>query len=191
MKIHVTGAPKQQSAIPATFRFVPNIFALFGANAQPRDQRVALTSAGGGRNHFTLNGKIFNDTRIDNVVTFNQPEIWNIDNKNGNWAHPMHLHNIQFQVIDINDRLEPQNNPKWKDVVNVPRSGRARFINRFNNRKGMFFFHCHILQHEDDGLMTTAFIEDNAPVFQGGPIPGGLGNPPLKYRTWCGPSPKP
>jgi bilirubin oxidase len=179
MRIRVEGEPIAQPAIPGQLRFVPNLKELFGANALERTLRLALVSVGGGRNHFTIDGKIFDPLRIDNVVKFNTTEIWEIDNKQGNWAHPMHLHNIQFQVVEIDGKSEPGNNPKWKDTVNVPRSARARFINRFNDRRGMFMFHCHIIQHEDDGLMTTGYIEESAPPYQApDDLPGGLGRPP-------------
>jgi bilirubin oxidase len=189
MRIRVAGQPIVQPAIPGIFRFVPNLLQLFGAEAIDRFFRISLRSVSNGHEHFTIDRKLFDPVRIDNVVRFGTTEIWNIDNKQGNWAHPMHLHNIQFQIIDIDDKpldpnnldlLQNPNNPKWKDTVNVPRSARARLINRFTDRRGMFFFHCHILQHEDDGLMTTAFVEENGLIYDTPdeePI-GGLGDPP-------------
>jgi FtsP/CotA-like multicopper oxidase with cupredoxin domain len=183
MKIKVEGAlPGAAPPIPARLRYVPNLRQIIGNNVRTRNFRVALVSVGGGRNHFTIDAKLFDPLRIDNVVQFNTPEIWNIENNQGNWAHPMHLHNIQFQILDIDGEAEPANNPKWKDTVNVPRSARARIIERFDDRRGMFFFHCHILQHESDGLMTTAFIEDNAPPFQADELPGNLGRPPEEIK---------
>jgi FtsP/CotA-like multicopper oxidase with cupredoxin domain len=65
--------------------------------------------------------------------------------------HPFHLHGFQFQVLDRNG--VPETQPRWEDTVNVPRHETARFIVRFDNYPGRWMFHCHILSHEDGGMM--------------------------------------
>jgi len=65
--------------------------------------------------------------------------------------HPFHLHGFRFQVLDRDGVLEPE--PRWKDTVNVPKHSTVRIIVRFDNFAGRWMFHCHILDHEDDGMM--------------------------------------
>ncbi|MCL4864422.1 MAG: multicopper oxidase domain-containing protein, partial [Gemmatimonadales bacterium] len=57
----------------------------------------------------------------------------------------------QFQVIERNG--VPELFPAWKDLVNVPKRSMVRFVVRYLNYPGKWMFHCHILDHEDHGMM--------------------------------------
>jgi suppressor of ftsI len=70
--------------------------------------------------------------------------------------HPFHLHGFQFQVLDRNGVPEPFRS--WKDTVNVPKHESVRFIVRFDQFPGKWMFHCHILDHEDHGMMGVLEI---------------------------------
>jgi FtsP/CotA-like multicopper oxidase with cupredoxin domain len=88
--------------------------------------------------------------RVD-VARLGATEIWELENLVG-MDHPFHLHGFQFQVLDRDGVPEPFRS--WKDTVNVPRSTQTvRFIVRYDNYPGMWMFHCHILDHEDHGMM--------------------------------------
>jgi FtsP/CotA-like multicopper oxidase with cupredoxin domain len=65
--------------------------------------------------------------------------------------HPFHLHGFQFQVLDRNGVPEPFR--AWKDTVNVPKGEIVRFIVQYTDYPGRWMFHCHILDHEDHGMM--------------------------------------
>jgi FtsP/CotA-like multicopper oxidase with cupredoxin domain len=65
--------------------------------------------------------------------------------------HPFHLHGVRFQVLDRDGVPEPF--PAWKDTVNVPRHSVVRFIVQYESFPGRWMFHCHILEHEDHGMM--------------------------------------
>jgi FtsP/CotA-like multicopper oxidase with cupredoxin domain len=65
--------------------------------------------------------------------------------------HPFHLHGYSFQVLDRNGVPEPF--PAWEDTVNVPKAQTLRFIVRYDNYPGKRMFHCHIMDHEDYGMM--------------------------------------
>jgi len=88
--------------------------------------------------------------RVDVGAKLGATEIWEIENLVG-MDHPFHLHGFQFQVLDRNGVPEPFR--AWKDVVNVPKHGSARFIVRYATFPGKWMFHCHILDHEDHGMM--------------------------------------
>lgn len=86
-------------------------------------------------------------------------EIWEFEN-NTDMMHPMHVHLVQFQVLDKIDRftgqpipLEPSEINTWKDTVQVPRFSKVRVIMRFEDYPGKFAYHCHILDHEDHEMM--------------------------------------
>lgn len=97
-----------------------------------------------------INGRSMDMTRVDVRARLGATEIWEVENLVG-MDHPFHLHGFQFQVLDRNGVPEPSR--RWKDVVNVPKHERARFIVRYDRYPGKWMFHCHILDHEDHGMM--------------------------------------
>jgi FtsP/CotA-like multicopper oxidase with cupredoxin domain len=97
-----------------------------------------------------INGKLFDMERVDGSAPLGATEIWQIENLVG-MDHPFHLHGVSFQVLDRDGVPEPF--PAWKDTVNVPRHSVLRFIVRYEEFPGLWMFHCHILDHEDHGMM--------------------------------------
>ena len=79
-------------------------------------------------------------------------EEWTIHNPTP-MDHPFHLHVWPMQVIDDNGQQPPA--PRWRDVVNVPASGRVRVLVDFTRHPGRSVYHCHLLDHEDAGMMAT------------------------------------
>ncbi|MGH7524690.1 MAG: multicopper oxidase family protein [Gemmatimonadales bacterium] len=97
-----------------------------------------------------INGRTMDMHRVDVTSRLGATEIWEIQNV-VTMDHPFHLHGFQFQILDRNGVPEPY--PSWKDVVNVPKHESVRFIVRLDDFPGEFMFHCHILDHEDHGMM--------------------------------------
>jgi FtsP/CotA-like multicopper oxidase with cupredoxin domain len=97
-----------------------------------------------------INGRAMDMGRVDVSAPLGATEIWELENLVG-MDHPFHLHGFQFQVLDRDGEPEPY--PSWKDTVNVPRHQTVRFIVRYDNYPGLWMFHCHILDHEDHGMM--------------------------------------
>jgi blue copper oxidase len=118
----------------------------------------------GGMNNMvmhTIDGKSFDVNRRDAVVNAGATEIWEFDNAAGTETHPMHLHGVQFQVLDRSggrNTVQPWEKG-WKDTVLVFPGERVRIIMRFSDNKGKFVFHCHNLEHEDGGMMLNFEIE--------------------------------
>jgi FtsP/CotA-like multicopper oxidase with cupredoxin domain len=102
-----------------------------------------------------LNNRPFEMGRVDMEGTLGTTEIWEIENLVG-MDHPFHLHGFQFQVLDRNGVPEPFRS--WKDTVNVPKHETVRFVVRYENHAGQWMFHCHILDHEDQGMMGVLEI---------------------------------
>jgi suppressor of ftsI len=73
--------------------------------------------------------------------------------------HPMHIHQVHFLAYAENDRPNPD--PLWLDTVNVPSGGSVDVIMDFTDPviKGMSVFHCHLLNHEDKGMMAKILFE--------------------------------
>ena len=103
----------------------------------------------------SLNGRKFDINRVDDNVTLGDVEIWEITANStmmNNMGHPFHIHGTQFQVLSRNGK-EPEANEKgWKDTVYIKADETVKIIVKFKY-KGMFMYHCHILEHEEAGMM--------------------------------------
>jgi bilirubin oxidase len=102
-----------------------------------------------------INGRMMDMERVDVETQLGATEIWEVENLVG-MDHPFHLHGFRFQVLDRNG--VPEAYRSWKDVVNVPSHQTARFIVRYDLFPGKWMFHCHILDHEDHGMMGVLAI---------------------------------
>jgi FtsP/CotA-like multicopper oxidase with cupredoxin domain len=116
--------------------------------------RMGMGMMGGGR--LTINGRNMDLNRIDERVKLGTTEIWEIRNSSGmmmRLPHSMHLHDVQFQILDRNGRApEPQERGR-KDTVLVMPGDVVRIITRFEDYTGIYMYHCHLLEHEDNGMM--------------------------------------
>jgi FtsP/CotA-like multicopper oxidase with cupredoxin domain len=85
-------------------------------------------------------------------------ELLRFDVTNGmEFAHPFHLHGFFFQVLD--ETGAPRTPLEWKDTVDVPKLGSISVVALFDERPGMWMFHCHILDHADAGMMGMVHVK--------------------------------
>ncbi|AGP34546.1 hypothetical protein SCE1572_08525 [Sorangium cellulosum So0157-2] len=89
------------------------------------------------------------------VAAVGETSVWTVENTM-DFDHPFHLHGFFFQVLGADG--EPVRPMEWKDTVNVPVDGAARFAVRYDNRPGMWMFHCHILDHAEAGMMGMLHV---------------------------------
>lgn len=104
---------------------------------------------------FLINGKSYENQRIDTQVKLNTVEDWEIVNT-GTMDHPFHLHVNHFQVISRNGKPEPYR--AWRDTVLVRKGETVRIRIPFRDYAGKTVYHCHILDHEDLGMMANLEI---------------------------------
>ncbi len=103
-----------------------------------------------------INGKMMDMNRIDFTGRIGTTEIWDIENL-VSMHHPFHLHGFRFQVLDRNG--VPEKVPRWEDTIDIPGHESARIVVRFNDFPGKWMFHCHIMEHEDMGMMGVLLLE--------------------------------
>ena len=103
--------------------------------------------------NFTINGRTFSESRIDTRVNLDSVEDWEFVNPT-NMDHPIHIHTNPFQVLDANGNPIPV----WKDTVNVRANSTQTLRIAFRDFEGVSLYHCHILDHEDLGMMGTVEI---------------------------------
>jgi FtsP/CotA-like multicopper oxidase with cupredoxin domain len=80
-----------------------------------------------------------------------ETHVWSVTNDTA-FAHPFHLHGYFFQILD-DSRI-----PEWKDTVDVPAESSLRIAIDFDERPGVWMYHCHILDHAESGMMGHLFV---------------------------------
>ena len=129
-----------------------------------------------------INGELFEHDKTNVTVVLDTSETWTLCNTS-NAAHPFHIHVNEFEVTQVNGK--PYDGPPgYQDVVIIPAaymdttqnkmvSGQVVLQNIYRDFPGWFVFHCHILVHEDDGMMQSIQVL--------GPPPNDIpGPPPIK-----------
>lgn len=111
---------------------------------------------------FVINGAHFDMNVINYEIPFNNIEIWELRNQSP-IAHPFHIHDVQFYVLSINGVAPPPHLAGRKDVIHVPAGNSVvRFITQFEtffDDHVPYMYHCHMLMHEDDGMMGQFIVK--------------------------------
>jgi FtsP/CotA-like multicopper oxidase with cupredoxin domain len=111
-----------------------------------RELTFAMGMGGPGGMSFTIDGRQFDPDRIDQAVQPGAVEEWTLVNTSP-MDHPMHLHVWPMQIVD------DAATPTGRDVVNIPARKSVRVRIAFDDYTGRTVYHCHILDHEDRGMM--------------------------------------
>ena len=105
--------------------------------------------AGGHEMSYSFDGMPFDPNVVNQQVKLGAVEDWVIENRT-TMHHPFHIHAWDFQVIDRGDGRAESG---WKDTINVPAHTSVRIRIDFADFGGTTVYHCHILDHEDVGMM--------------------------------------
>lgn len=151
-------------ALPARVRTIPSALdAADAPNPEPAaTRRFVLNDMGammGGMGHgghsamtFGINGQPFDMNRLDAETALGATERWIISGEM--MGHPFHIHGVRFRVLSENGEPPRVENSGWKDTVFV--EGETELLVRFEHpapASSPFMLHCHILEHEDLGMM--------------------------------------
>jgi len=109
-----------------------------------------MMGGGGSMMSFTINGREFEGDRVDTTVESGSVEEWTLRNTSP-MDHPVHLHVWPMQIVESDGRAP--DTAIWQDVVNVPARAQVRVRIAFDDFAGRTVYHCHILDHEDQGMM--------------------------------------
>jgi FtsP/CotA-like multicopper oxidase with cupredoxin domain len=107
---------------------------------------------------FLIDGKVFDADRVDQRVALGAVEEWTIVNEYQD-DHLFHIHTNPFQVIKVNGEAVE---PTWLDTAVLPRGGSLTFRSRFIDFTGKFVLHCHMMNHEELGMMQIVEVYDPA-----------------------------
>lgn len=156
MRFDVTADAVDTSTVPDRLRTIEQI-----AEGQVSVRRHFRFHRDNGE--WVINGKTFDPNRIDAEPRVGDVEVWTFENKSGGWLHPIHLHLLDFQVLDRNGKAPNPEESGWKETVSLGPNETIRVIMHWppipddGGIRGRFrttyAFHCHNLEHEDHDMM--------------------------------------
>ncbi|MEU1205428.1 multicopper oxidase domain-containing protein [Nocardia sp. NPDC005825] len=123
---------------------------------------------------FMINGAKMDMARIDLTIPTGAAEVWAITNRE-NWPHNFHIHGTQFQIRAIDGTPPPPHLAGWKDTVHTEPARTYELAMRFPasaDPAHPYMYHCHLLHHEDQGMMGQFLILDpgQTPAFTPPPM---------------------
>ena len=111
-------------------------------------------------NGVEINGKTMDMTRVDFTVDHKGPEIWHVTNENDDMAHNFHIHDARFAVIGV-ENGELEFTTGWHDTITVPPLATVSLLVQmgyYPDPSLAYMYHCHMLNHEDSGMMGQFVI---------------------------------
>jgi FtsP/CotA-like multicopper oxidase with cupredoxin domain len=133
----------------------------YGERLDPSDATATRSFELQGRE---INGRRMDMGRIDEVVRVGTTEIWEVTNRDL-FPHNFHVHDVQFEVLTIDGAAPPPENAGRKDTVYLEPRRAYRLVMRFEDHAdgaAPYMYHCHLLLHEDEGLMGQFVVVDGA-----------------------------
>lgn len=153
MKFKITKNHKgKTSPIPKKLSIIPRL-----KESQSIKTRTVTMEIGSG-GVWTMDKKVYDMDRIDQTVKLNTTEVWVIKNT-AHMAHPFHMHAVHFQILDRSGDIAFPTDKGWKDTVLIMPNETVKLIVHFSV-PGLFLYHCHILEHEDNAMMANYLVEE-------------------------------
>lgn len=166
MQFKVNGRTSEPFNLPSQLSALPRHRLEDAVNANsPRTFAASM-----GMMRWQLNGRTFETTGVaeNERVRLNDLEVWELINQPGggmSMIHPLHIHGLQFQIIErqIQSGFAAEwetvrhgyVDDGWKDTVMLMPGERVKLLLKFADFTGLFLYHCHNLEHEDAGMMRN------------------------------------
>ncbi len=115
------------------------------------ERSFALDETGDG---WVINGDSMDMGVINETIRFGDTERWTVSSEDG--VHAFHTHQTQFQIVEVNGEPPGPEDAGWEDTVLLEEDDEVVLVARFDsytNPDTPYMFHCHILDHEEEGMM--------------------------------------
>jgi spore coat protein A len=150
MQFRVGGTTHQQAHVPERLAHIAQL-------ATPK--KVAMTwtlgvSKDRHGSYWSINGRRFNPSRVDHKVVLGRTEKWKIRNTT-DMTHYVHLHEEEWRTVLRDGKPPPPWERGYEDTWRLDPGESVVVAARFTDFTGNFMIHCHMLDHEDDGMMAT------------------------------------
>ncbi|MGP6173719.1 multicopper oxidase family protein [Corynebacterium sp. A21] len=145
--LHLTGPEDSAPAVAALPGVLGQTSSLDLAGAPEREFRL---------NTFEINDETMDMTRVDLTLDHDGPEVWTVINENSDWIHNFHIHNASFHVLEVRGTEAAIFTSGPKDTVALPPRATVRLavtFGSFPDPEWAYMYHCHMLFHEDQGMM--------------------------------------
>ncbi len=154
MRFVVARRERDESSVPAR---LSTIEPLRGSDAvRERDFDFARGPDRGGMHTWTINDSLFSVDSIAADPKLGDVEVWKLHT---NAHHPVHLHLVQFQVLNRNGDGPGRWDSGWKDTVNMASGDHVEIVMKWTGYRGKYVFHCHNLEHEDMAMMANIQVD--------------------------------
>ncbi len=153
-RLVVRGPPAEQAAVSPVTATMADL-----RGAQIAAERSFSFTQERDESRFYIDRKVFDHNRTDVTVQHGTVERWTLRNDSDD-IHTFHIHQLHFQVVAVNGR--PAAFTGHVDTVRIPERGSVTVIIPFTGALmvGRFVFHCHVLKHEDRGMMASIEVVD-------------------------------
>ena len=152
MQFRVGAIEPDSTSIPNSLRPLPAWTQGLGVGS-PVDKTWKITIGGDTlRPTWLLNGKTFSPARVDHRPHLDTTEVWAVVNKTS-MAHVIHMHSTDWYLLSRNGKAPPPWEDCLKESFFIKPQERIHVAARFSNFTGKYVIHCHMLDHEDHGLM--------------------------------------
>ncbi len=165
MRFDVMEMKSDESVIPTELRTMERLDPTDSVMTRRWELSRIPEGAEGSDRPWVINGLPYGPDRVDAFPKVGTTEIWEIVNMTMG-GHPIHIHDIMWQILDINGRPPGPHDAGWKDTFKIPPNGGVvRVIGRFDDYTGdpddiksAYMMHCHILEHEDRAMMNQFIV---------------------------------
>ena len=153
LTVNYTSAATAAVALPGALNSIADLGVATTNKRLVFSSGMGMGGMGGGMMSFLIDGKSFDPSRVDLTSRVNEIEQWTIENRSS-MDHPFHLHGTQFQVVSRTRSGVALAEPflAWRDTVNVAAFETVVF-KVVQRQLGRRMYHCHILEHESQGMM--------------------------------------
>jgi spore coat protein A, manganese oxidase len=169
MEFHVGSTPVTDDAsVPTTLRPVPDL----GTPVRNRAFNLSLAEdpARGTRSAWAINGLTYDHGRVDAQPQIGTTETWTFSGASR--IHAVHIHGTDFRVLSRDGAPPPAWEDGLKETVLVHPKETVVVELRFTDNLGTYVFHCHVLEHEDNGMMAQYQVTDGQDTPPPPPPPG-------------------
>ena len=152
-------APGRSTTVPTRLVKLPVVDA--GKAVKTRKFMLRMNGDGADSNKMAINGKAMDINFINERVKVNTSEIWEVFNSSGS-LHPFHIHDVQFRILESNGNPPKPGDRGLKDTVAIPSGVTVRLLLEFRDFTDdtyPYMYHCHVLEHEDAGMMGQFTVE--------------------------------
>jgi FtsP/CotA-like multicopper oxidase with cupredoxin domain len=155
LTFNIAGNENSNGIVPANLSSIE----YYNISDIERTRNFTLTMGMMGDGMHRINGLTYDMNRIDEIINKNELEEWKFINETDE-HHPMHIHGLMFQVYSRNGNTDLLSKDKgWKDTVLINPNETVSILVKFVDYEGIYLFHCHNLEHEDDGMMLNIQID--------------------------------